>query len=130
VQLGKLAQKMGTSEQVKQFGQQMVTDHSKANDELKAVAKSKNIALPKDLDAEHKATADRLSKLEGDAFDKAYSAEMLKDHKKDVAEFEKASKSLQDPDLKGFATKTLPVLKQHLQHAQGLAGAESAGKKK
>lgn len=127
---GKLAEKKGGSDQVKQFGKQMVADHTKANEELKGLAKSKSWNLPKDLDAKHKAEQDKLNGLEGAAFDQEYSAHMVAAHKEAVALFTKASKSAQDPDLKAWAGKTLPTLQQHLQHAQSLAGSEAGGKKK
>ena len=122
VKLGELAKEKGKSDEVKKFGEQMVTDHSKANEELKGVATQKGITLPEKLDASHTAAIEKMSKLEGDQFDKAYVADMLKDHKEDVAEFEQASKSLKDPEIKGFATNTLPTLKQHLEHVQALKG--------
>ena len=120
VKLGELAKQKGKSDEVKKFGERMVTDHSKANEELMGVARQKGITIPEELDAAHAATVEKMSKLEGEQFDKAYVADMIKDHKEDVAEFESASKKLTDPDVKGFATKTLPTLKEHLQHIEGL----------
>jgi len=106
-----------------------VTDHTKANTELMALATSKGLTLPDKLDAANQAKADKLSKLEGEAFDKAYIAEMVAAHKKAVSLFEGASKSLKDDELKGFAEKTLPTLKMHLEHVQGVkTGSGDAGK--
>jgi putative membrane protein len=96
----------------------MVDDHGKANDELKTLAQNKSITLPTTLDPKHKATVDRLSKLSGDAFDRAYMTEMLKDHRKDVAAFKTESTSGKDADIKAFASKTLPTLEEHLKMAQ------------
>jgi putative membrane protein len=133
VELGKLASEKGSSDQVKQFGQRMVTDHGKANDELKTLAQSKNITLPTDLDAKHKATRDRLAKMSGEAFDRAYMQEMLADHRKDVSEFRKESQSGKDPEIKAWAAKTLPTLEEHLTMAQssrgavGTSGSKSSG---
>src|SRR5512140_2380360 len=79
VELGTLAKDKASSDQVKQFANRMVTDHGKANDELKTLAQNKNITLPTDLDAKHKAVRDRLSKLSGEQFDRAYMQAMLKD---------------------------------------------------
>src|SRR5436190_874578 len=93
VALGTLAKDKASNADVKAFGDRMVTDHSKANDELKQWASSKNVTLPSDLDAKAKATQDRLSKLSGDAFDKAYMKDMVADHKTDVAAFKKESTS-------------------------------------
>ncbi len=118
VQLGNLAKERGSSQQVKDFGQQMVTDHTKANDELKSIAARKNITLPTGLDAKDQATYDRLSKLNGVEFDKAYMRDMVMDHRKDVSEFRQEADRGTDADLKAFASKTLPTLEHHLQMAE------------
>jgi len=126
VELGRVAAQQGTSDAVKQFGQRMVDDHSKANDELKQVATTKGLTLPAELDEKHKNDLAKMSKLTGAEFDKAYSKAMLSDHNKDVAAFEKQSKKGTDPDIKAFAAKTLPTLQEHLQLAKALNG-EKAG---
>lgn len=118
VKLGQLAQDHASSDAVKKFGQRMVDDHSKANDELKDIASKKGMTLPTDLDAKDQNTYDRLSKLNGAAFDRAYMADMVKDHRTDIAEFQREANGGNDPDLKSFASKTLPTLQQHLQMAQ------------
>jgi putative membrane protein len=100
----------------------MVDDHGKANDELKKLASQKGITLPTDLDAKHQATYDRLSKLSGADFDRAYMADMVKDHHEDVNEFRKESQSGSDPDVKAWAAKTLPTLEHHLQMAESTNG--------
>jgi putative membrane protein len=123
VQLGTYAQQNASSERVKAFGAMMVRDHSKANDELKAIAASKNLTLPASMDDKMKKDMDNLMKKTGRDFDKAYMNMMLDDHKKDVKEFEKASDKCQDPDIKGFASKTLPVLRTHLDSAKAIAGS-------
>lgn len=118
VQLGNLAKDHASSQAVKDFGQHMVDDHTKANDELKDLASRKNVTLPSAVDAKDQATMDRLSKLNGAAFDRAYMKDMVMDHKKDVAEFQKEANSGRDSDVKSWASKTLPTLQQHLQMAQ------------
>jgi len=118
VELGKLATEKASNAQVKQFGQRMVDDHGKANDELKTLAQNKNITLPTDLDAKHKATRDRLAKLSGEAFDHAFMQEMVTDHRKAVNAFRIESKSGKDADVKAWAAKTLPTLEEHLKQAQ------------
>jgi len=120
VELGQIAQQKASSPDVKQFGAHMVADHSKANDELKGIAQQKGVSIPTKLDARHQATVDRLNKLSGTDFDRAYVNDMVKDHQMDVAEFQKASDSAQDPDVKAFATKTLTVVKSHLADVQSL----------
>lgn len=118
VQMGKLAQEKAQSAEVKQFGQQMVTDHSKANAELQKIASAKGVQLPTELDRKHKRDYERLQKLSGAKFDAEYMEHMVADHKKDVSDFRSAAKNAKDPDLKAFASSTLPTLESHLQMAQ------------
>jgi putative membrane protein len=125
VELGRVAAQQGTSEAVKTFGQRMVDDHSKANEELMTLAQSKGVTLPTTLDETHRAEVTKLSAMTGADFDRAYSKMMLSDHNKDVSEFEKQSTKGVDPDLKAFASKTLPTLQEHLQMAKMLPGNES-----
>jgi putative membrane protein len=124
VELGQLATQKAQSEDVKKFGQRMVDDHSKANDQLKTLASEKGVTLPTDLDAKDKALKNRLSKLSGDQFDRAYMQSMVQDHKKDVAEFQKESRSAKDSDVKNWASQTLPTLQSHLQQAEQVHQAE------
>jgi putative membrane protein len=124
VELGKLATEKASSDDVKKFGQRMVEDHSKANDQLKQLASQKGVNLPSDLEAKDKALKDRLSKLSGEQFDRAYMKNMVRDHTKDVAEFRKESKSAKDNDLKNFASQTLPTLEDHLKQAKSIAPNE------
>jgi putative membrane protein len=128
VEMGKLAQQKAGSDQVKQFGTRMVDDHSKANDELKQVASSKGIALPSDLDAKHKGKLAKLETLSGTQFDRAYMDDMVADHKEDVSEFQKQSKSGSDADIKGFASRTLPTLQEHLTLAESTDKAVKGSK--
>lgn len=125
VELGKLATQKASSDEVKKFGQRMVDDHTKANDQLKQLAQQKGIALPTQPDAKDKATMQRLEKLSGEQFDKAYMNDMVKDHTKDVAEFQKESTSAKDPDVKNFAAQTLPTLQDHLKEAKSIAPKEN-----
>jgi putative membrane protein len=125
VELGKLATEKASSDDVKKFGQRMVDDHSKANDQLKQLASQKGITLPSDLDPKDKALKDRLSKLSGSEFDRAYMKNMVRDHTKDVAEFRKESTSAKDSDLKKFASQTLPTLEDHLKEAKSVAPKEN-----
>jgi len=121
VELGKMASTKAASNDVKQFGQKMVEDHSKANDELKQLAAQKKVKLPPDVMPGHKQLMEKLSKLSGADFDKAYVMAMVEDHEKDVAAFENASKTAADADVKAFATKTLPTLKMHLEMIKAMA---------
>ncbi len=122
VQLGQLAKQKAGSPAVREFGERMTTDHQKANDDLKQIAQKKGALIPNSLTHRENWTLEHLQKLSGAEFDKAYVSDMVRDHKKDVKEFEKASQNLSDPDLKAFAEKTLPTLQEHLRMAENLEG--------
>ncbi len=118
VELGKMAQQNARSQQVKDFGNMMVTDHSKANEELKAIAQARNVKLPTLVEGKHRDHMNDLGKKSGAEFDKAYMDMMVDDHQDDIDEFEKAANNLSDEGVKAFAAKTLPVLRTHLQAAK------------
>jgi len=118
VQLGKLASEKASAPEVKQFGQRMVDDHTKANDQLKQLASSKGVNLPTELDRSDQREMDKLSKLSGAEFDREYMKNMVSDHKKDVSEFKSEASRAKDSSVKQFAASTLPVLQQHLELAQ------------
>lgn len=122
VQMGNLALQQASSADVKSFAQRMVTDHSKSNAELAQLATTKGLALPTELDNEHKGALDHLTSLSGAEFDKAYMKHMVEDHQKAVAHFQTGSTSASDPDIKAWAGKTLPTLQEHAQLAQSVAG--------
>jgi putative membrane protein len=126
VELGKLAQEKAASPEVKQFGERMVNDHTKAGDELKQVAEKEGVTLPEKLDAKDAATKARLEKLSGDAFDRAYMRDMVKDHIEDVTEFRNEAKNGKDPEVKSFASQTVPTLEDHLKEAKNIAPKTTA----
>lgn len=123
VQLGELAQQKAQSQRVKDFGTMMVKDHSKANYQLKTLATTKNITLPSTLGADHQKHVDDLNKKSGADFDKDYISMMVDDHKEDIDDFDKASKDTKDADIAAFATKTIPVLRMHLDSANAINDA-------
>jgi putative membrane protein len=96
----------------------MVDDHTKAGDELKSIAKTKNVMLPSTLDPKHQALHDRLMNLSGDAFDRAYMQAMVSGHKEVASALQKESKSGKDPEVKAWAAKTLPTVEEHLKEAE------------
>ena len=114
IELGKMAEQKAMNRMVKNFGAMMVKDHSKADDKLQALAKAKNINLPNRPSAADQQVINKLKKLSGRYFDKAYISDMIDDHKNDIREFKYASKNCNDPDIKHFAAKTLPLLQNHL----------------
>ncbi len=127
VKMGKLAADKATNADVKAFGQQMVDDHTKANDDLKSVAEKKGMTLPSDIDAHDQAIYNKLEKLSGAAFDRAYVRDMVKDHQEDVKEFQKEASNGKDDDIKGFASRTLPVLQGHLDKIKSIEANMHSG---
>lgn len=124
VELGKLAQQNATNPRVKSFGEMMVRDHSKANDELKSLASAKNMMLSDSMTKKHKDHVESMRKMSGKDFERHYMEMMVKDHNEDVRKFEKASNTATDSDLKGWAGKTLPVLRMHQDSAKAIHQAK------
>ena len=114
VALGQLALTKTSNAAIKDFANMMVTDHSKANDELMAIAKTKNITLPSEPDSAHIKKKDDLSKMNGADFDKAYVSAMIDGHNKTLDLMDNEAKDGKDADLKAFAAKTAPIVKMHL----------------
>src|SRR5437773_7993569 len=118
VKMGELAKQKGSHPTVQQFAQRMVIDHAKANDELQKIATQKGATIPTELTRREEAQLEHLQKLSGNDFDKAYADRMVKDHKKDIKEFQDAAKNCEDADLKNFASTTLPILQDHGKMAE------------
>jgi putative membrane protein len=133
IQAGEMAQKKGTSSQVKMMGEHIVKDHKKAEEELQKLAKTKGVEIEEDTTMGKQTEAASLSKAEGEKFDKEFLEHQVKDHKAAIALFETEAKKGSDPEVKAWAEKTLPVLQSHLAMAQGGEGggkkAGEAGKK-
>jgi putative membrane protein len=110
VAMGQIAEQKAQSDDVKSFGKRMVTDHSKANDELKSIASKKGVQLPS---KEHSGKW---------TSDKAYMDMMIKDHEKDLAEFEEEASGGSDPDVKKFADDTAKMVQEHLDLAKETQG--------
>jgi putative membrane protein len=120
VELGRLAAQRAGRGSVQQFGERMVIDHGAMNAELAQLAQRKGMRVPITLDDAHQQVRDRLARLSGHDFDRAYMQEMVSDHMKDIADFEHQAQSGIDPDLKAFAAGALPVLRQHLDMARNV----------
>jgi putative membrane protein len=127
VQLGKLAADKATNPDVKAFGQQMVDDHTKANDQLKQLAQQENMTVPASIDAKDQSKYEKLTKLSGAEFDKEYVKNMVKDHEMDVKLFQKEADNGKDANIKGFAAQTLPVLQGHLEKIKSIQSKVSSG---
>jgi putative membrane protein len=120
VALGSLATSRGSAAGVKSFGQHMVDDHTKAGEGLKAAASGSGLNVPTEPSSAQQSTAAALAELDGAAFDKKFAAIMVKDHEEAVSLFDEEAKTGKDPELKAFAAKTLPTLKDHLKMAKAL----------
>jgi len=120
VKLGQMAQDKAMSQRVKDFGAMMVKDHTAAGDELKGMARQKNVTLPETMSNDHQKKTDDLNKKTGKDFDKAYMKAMVDGHESTVNDFEKASKNTKDADVKAWVDKTLPALKMHLDSAKAI----------
>jgi putative membrane protein len=127
VQMGQLAQQNGQSEDVKSYGKMLVTDHSAANDKAMSVAKEIGVTPPTEPSAKQKAMHDKMAKMTGANFDKAFAKDMVADHKKDIAAFQKEAKKKNDPAA-DFANDTLPTLQKHLDAAQKLNQGSTAAR--
>jgi putative membrane protein len=115
IKLGEYAAQNGKRDDVKEFGQRMVKDHTAINDDLKALAAQKEVTLPDSLDATHQQMVDKLMALTGSEFDKAYIDGMFNGHKKAIKAFKAESAETKDADVKGFVDKSIPVLEEHLK---------------
>lgn len=120
VQLGQMAQQKAQNQRVKTFAAMMVADHTKSNAELQSLAAAKNVTLPTAVGEDHQKHIDDLGKLSGAAFDKEYVDLMVDDHEKDVKLFGEAADDAKDAEMKSFAAKMLPTLKQHLTEIKGI----------
>jgi putative membrane protein len=121
VKLGELAAQKGSSEDVKQFGQKMVDDHTRLGDQMKQIAQQQGMQVPDEIPAKDTALQAKLSGLSGDDFDKAYIKAMVQDHKKDLSEFKKEASSGNDTSIKDAASQGAQVISEHLQMAQQMA---------
>lgn len=121
VQLGNVAAHSATSNEVKRFGQRMAADHSQASQLLRQLASTLNITLPQELDPEQRNVVSRMQNLPGKDFDREYMKTMVNDHMKDVAGYERAASQATNPEVKQFASQTLPTLRDHLKMARDIA---------
>jgi putative membrane protein len=122
IQAGRIALEKASSAQVKQLAQRIIDDHTRANDQLTSLAQRRQVTLPTAPMPMQKQEADHLNTLSGASFDQAYAQAMVKDHRDAIKLFGMESHNGADPDLKQFASSTLPALKQHLQMAEQVAG--------
>jgi putative membrane protein len=120
VELGRLAEQNARNPRVKKFGAMMVKDHSKANDELRSIATSKNINFPANMNDKHMDKVEDLRKKNGEEFDKDYMDQMVDDHEKDIDKFKKEAEDGKNPEVKAFASKTISTLMMHLDSAKAV----------
>jgi len=118
VELGRVATQRAVRPSVRSFAERMVADHGRANAELAALARRKGLEVPTALEPSQQAMRDRLSGLSGPDFDRAYMSEIVRAHTEDIALFERAAEISSDPDLKAWAARSLPMLRDHLALAR------------
>lgn len=126
IELGRLAVKNGKSKMVKNYGLMMIKDRGKANTRLMLLSKAKNLNLPATPGAAGQKIIAELSKKTGGDFDKAYISNMVSSHTEDIKLFTDATKAVQDPDLKKYAIKILPVIQKHLDAINGIHDSMSS----
>ena len=126
VELSRLALQRSKRNEVKQFAQRMITDHTQANAQLMQLAQQKGVRLPKQLDPQHQQIRARLQRLSGNNFDREYMSVMDNDHVQTVNLFQSATQQAQDRDVNAFASSKLPALQGHLQMVQAMRGNNSA----
>ncbi|MGB9458495.1 MAG: DUF4142 domain-containing protein [Bryobacteraceae bacterium] len=129
LELSKLATEKASRDDVKEFAQKIVTDNAKANEQLKQVASKENIPIPDALGSKDQSRVTKLSKLSGDAFDKAYVKEQLKNQQAEVRDFSAEAQRGTIPNIKAFASNVLPTLQQHLELAKNLNKSEKSAAK-
>jgi putative membrane protein len=127
VALGQMAMERAETEKVKQLAQRMVEDHTKAGQEVRKLAEAAGITLPDKPSVDLQTLSDTYSNLSGTAFDRAYLQHEVKDHQKKIAEFKKQTKKLENPEIKQWASGTLPVLKEHLVVAKSVSASLKKG---
>ncbi len=123
VRLGELATQKASNPEVKEFARRMMDDHTRMNEQVKALAAKKSVSLPADIGIKDKASYKILSSKGATDFDRSYISSMVKDHQQDIAEFEKEMNSGTDPDVKALASQALPTIREHLQMAQKIASS-------
>ncbi len=128
VELARIAKERASNEEVRKFAERMEQDHGKANEELRQLAQQKGVTVPAGPAASEHHEANKLAKLQGDRFDREYMKHMVKDHKKDLKEFEKEAGKAKDADVRAFASRTLPTLQEHMQLAQNANQAVNGAK--
>jgi putative membrane protein len=123
VQLGRMAQTNGASQQVKDYGRMIVNDHSRTNAELNSLAKRKNIASPENPESTMQATMDKLSLLKGGEFDRAFMNIMVENHLREINLYKAETYKGKDPDVRNWAARKNPVLQKHLDWAERIKKA-------
>jgi putative membrane protein len=120
IQLAKLAQQKASSDQVKQFAQRMIDDHTRLDSQMKPMAQQFGVEAPTELSAKHKAVEAKLQGLSGDKFDQEYIRSMVADHREDDQAFVREETTAGDPELKNAVSQAEPIIADHLRMAQDI----------
>ena len=130
VKMGQLAEEKSTARVVKDFGKRMITDHSKAYDELRAAAAEEKITLPSEMSTKDQEEYSQLAKLEGESFDRAYARDMVSDHTANMAVFNYEARMGKEGPIQSFASQAIPTLEEHLNQAREMEHSISNEPKK
>lgn len=130
IELANLAKQKAKTDEVREYAEHLLQDHQQSSEKLKALASEKNITLPNDLDAKHKAERDKLAVLDGPEFEKAYIDGMVKGHRRILREYQLQAQKTKDADIRAFTQEVEPKLREHLEHAQKLQSLYSSNAKK
>jgi putative membrane protein len=126
--LGQLTATAASSQDVKDFGQTLTTDHTQDYGQLYTAAQQASLSVPNAIDAEHnKMMIDPFQKLKGAAFDKRFAREMVAGHTKAIEVYKKEAQDAQNPAIKAYAAAALPTLQKHLEAAKALESPKAAG---
>ncbi len=121
ITMSKLALQKSKNEDVKQYAQKMIDDHTTLMNNMKPIADKMGVQPPTKLNPSHQAEAARLKSMSGEKFDKEYITAMVGDHHKDLGEFTTEQNTTQDPDLKAAVTQGTPIIKMHVDMIDQIA---------
>jgi putative membrane protein len=120
IDLAKVALDKSSNPAIKEYAAKVVEEQTKATGALKRIAGKQSIAIPAALDPKEQTEVDRIAKLSGADFDRAYTRDQVKNHERSLREFQREAKDGQDEQVKAFAVRVLPIVEQHLQTARDL----------
>ncbi|MDB6112863.1 MAG: outer membrane protein [Pedosphaera sp.] len=126
IRMGQVIVQKAQNQDLRNYGQRLINDHTRMDQQLAQIAARKTVLLPTQADAAHQQMMDTLTSLSGMDFDQSALQDAIRDHQTDIQLYQQASTTLQDPDLRAFAQQSLPILQQHLDLARQLRATLNA----